>query len=238
MKKLIEQIAEASGLQTLKLFDHKLNPTLLYFEDRDDFYILICSTYDNILQQIGVQDDIKILDYAINAYLDTIKGYDQIKAFGNIIDFNLSSIVVVELVTLDDEGVLKNIHKIEENYKIAKKYILPYLGSDYEILASEIDGTADEKLPEKINDLALKNSSFINNKEESWYQLIMNLFIKLPFLNYKSGSFGLTTVSQLFADGLSDYEKSLLKIINDNYEVNMDVETFISQFKIDSDEQI
>ncbi|PWN58009.1 ABC-three component system middle component 1 [Chryseobacterium viscerum] len=236
MKNLIEQIATASGLRTLELIDDKLNPTLFYFEDRDDFYILICSAYNTLLHCLGVEEDMNKLDYGINAYLDTIKGYEQVKAFGSIIDFNLSSIIVVELSTLEDENTLKNIHKIEENYKIAKKYILPYVSCDFEKLTSETDDAAYENLPEKLNSLALQNSAFINNREESWYQLLMNLFIKLPFLNYQSGSFGLTTISNLFEEGLSDQEKSLLEIINDNYEVNMDVESFVAQFQIDTDE--
>ncbi|WP_426477541.1 ABC-three component system middle component 1 [Chryseobacterium sp. CBSDS_008] len=236
MKDLIEQIAIASELRTMQITDNKLNPTLFYFEDRDDFYILICAPYNILLHHLDVEEEISNLDYGINAYLDTIKGYEQMKAFGSIVDFNLSSIIVVELDTLEDENILRNVHKIEENYKIAKKYILPYLNSDLEKLTSEIAKTSYENLPQKLNSAALHNSALINIKEESWYQLLMNLFIKIPFLNYQSGSFGLTTISNLFEGGLSDQEKSLLEIIAGNYEVNMDIESFVAQFQIDNNE--
>ncbi|REC62222.1 hypothetical protein DRF65_10940 [Chryseobacterium pennae] len=236
MKDLIKQIAIASGLRTLEITDNKLNPTLFYFENRDDFYILICGAYAALLHHLDVEQDIHNLDYGINAYLDTVKEYEQVKTFGSIIDFNLSSIIVVELNTLEDENILKNIHKIEENYKIAKKYILPYLNSDFEKLTSETARTVYDNLPERLNNMALENSTFINDKQESWYQLLMNLFIKLPFLNYQSGSFGLTTISNLFEEGLSDQDKSLLAIVSDNYEVNMDIESFVAQFQIDNDE--
>lgn len=238
MKELIKQIAIASGLRALEITDSKLNPTLFYFDNRDDFYILICAGYDTLLHNLGLEENIHNLDYGINAYLDTVKDYEQIKAFGSIIDFNLSSIIVVELDTLEDENILKNIHKIEENYKIAKKYILPYLNSDFEKLTSETAQTVYETLPERLNSMALQNSALINNKEESWYRLLMNLFIKLPFLNYQSGSFGLTTISNLFEKELSDNEKSLLAIVADRYEANMDIELFVAQFQIDIDEQI
>ena len=66
----------------------------------------------------------------------------------------------------------------------------------------------------------------------------MNYFIKLPFLNYQSDGFGLTTVAELLDENLTEAEKNLLQNINTNYSEDADVENFISQFNIADDEQI
>ncbi|MDY0931623.1 hypothetical protein [Chryseobacterium sp. CFBP8996] len=237
MKNLIENIAINNQLKSLELNDGKLNPTLLYFENKDDFYILIYSEYKNLLHQLELNESGDHLDLGINAYLDTIKEYSDTASFNSrFIDFNLSCIIAIELDTFDNKDILKNIHKIEEDYKIAKKYILPYVNSDFELLHSKIEKISYENLNEKLNSLALQNSNVINDKEEMWYKLLMNLFIKLPFLNYHSSSFGLSPISELLEEELSEDEKNILKIIEDNYSDSVDVESFISQFKISDDE--
>lgn len=239
MKNLIKSIAANNNLESVELNDGKLNPTLLYFENKDDFYIIICSEYQNLLSQLELEDTNKNIDLGINAYLDTVKDYSQIEVFTNrFIDFNLSCIVAIELESLENEVVLKQIHKIEEDYKIAKKYILPYLNEDFEILNKKLKEITSDNLNEKLNKLALQNSNIINNKEESWYQLVINLFIKIPFLNYHSDSFGLTTVAELLDGALSEEEKTLLQNINNNYSEGVDIESFISQFHISDDEQV
>lgn len=239
MKNLIKGIAENNHLKSLELNDGKLNPTLLYFEDKDDFYIIISSEYQNLLEQLELEENSNDIDLGINAYLDTIKEYSDTEIFrSRFIDFNLSCIVVVQLETLQNEDVLKRIHKIEEDYKIAKKYILPYLNSDFEALNEKLQNITTDSFNEKLNKIALGNSDIINNKNESWYQLLMNLFIKLPFLNYHSDSFGLTTIAELLDDNLREDEKTILHNINDNYSEDVDIETFISQFNIADDEQI
>lgn len=239
MKKLIENIAENNHLMSLELNDGKLNPILLYFDDKDDFYIILSSEYQNLLHQIELEENSNDIDLGINAYLDSIKEYSDTEIFrSRFIDFNLSCIVAVQLETLENENILKQIHKIEEDYKIAKKYVLPYLNSDFELLNEKLQSIASDSLNEKLNKIALENSDIINNKDESWYQLLMNLFIKLPFLNYHSDSFGLTTVAELLDTDLSGEEKTLQQNINDNYSESVDIETFISQFQIADDEQI
>lgn len=239
MKNLIENIAKNNHLKPLELNDGKLSPTLLYFEDKDDFYIIISSEYQNLLHQLELEENSNDIDLGINAYLDTIKEYPDTEVFRNrFIDFNLSCIVAVQLETLENEDILKQIHKIEEDYKIAKKYILPYLNSDFELLNEKLQGIISGSLNEKLNKIALENSDIINNKDESWYQLLMNLFIKLPFLNYHSDSFGLTTVAELLDTDLTEDEKTLLQNINDDYSDDLDVESFISQFHIADDEQV
>ncbi len=239
MKNLIENIAENNHLKSLELNDGKLNPTVLYFEDKDDFYIIISSEYQNLLRQLELEENSNDIDLGINAYLDSVKEYSNIDVFRNrFIDFNLSCIVAVQLETLENEDILKQIHKIEEDYKIAKKYILPYLNSDFELLNEKLGGITSDNLNEKLNKIALENSEIINNKDESWYQLLMNLFIKLPFLNYHSDSFGLTTIAELLETDLTENEKTLLQNINDNYSDSVDIETFISQFQIADDEQV
>lgn len=239
MKNLIKSIAENNHLKSLELNDGKLNPTLLYFEDKDDFYIIISSEYQTLLEQLELEENSNDIDLGINAYLDTIKEYSDTEIFrSRFIDFNLSCIVAVQLETLQNEDVLKRIHKIEEDYKIAKKYILPYLNSDFEALNEKLQNITTDSFNEKLNKIALGNSDIINNKNESWYQLLMNLFIKLPFLNYHSDSFGLTTIAELLNDNLRENEKTILHNINDNYSEDVDIETFISQFNIADDEQI
>lgn len=239
MKNLIENIAKNNHLKSLELNDRKLNPTLLYFEDKDDFYVIISSEYQNLLHQLELEENSNDIDLGINAYLDTIKEYSDLEVFrSRFIDFNLSCIVAVQLETLEDEEILKQIHKIEEDYKIAKKYILPYLNLDFEVLNEKLQSIASDDFNEKLNKIALQNSDIINNKGESWYQLLMNFFIKLPFLNYQSDSFGLTTIAELLDDNLIEDEKTLLQNINDNYSEGIDIETFISQFHIADDEQI
>ncbi|WGL70566.1 ABC-three component system middle component 1 [Elizabethkingia anophelis] len=239
MKKLIENIAKNNNLKSLELTDGKLNPTLLYFDDKDDFYIIISSEYKNLMYQLELEENSNDIDLGINAYLDTIKEYSDTEIFRNrFIDFNLSCIVAVQLETLQNEVVLKRIHKIEEDYKIAKKYILPYLNSDFEALNEKLQNITTDSFNDKLNKIALENSDIINNKNESWYQLLMNLFIKLPFLNYHSNSFGLTTIAELLDDNLMGDEKKLLQNINDNYSEGIDIDAFISQFHITDDEQI
>ena len=239
MKNLIKSIAENNDLKSLELNDGKLNPTILYFENKDDFYIIICSEYQNLFHQLELEENSNNIDLGINAYLDTVKEYSAVEVFRNrFIDFNLSCIVAIQLETLENENILKQVHKIEEDYKIAKKYILPYIYSDFELLNEKLQGIASDNFNEKLNRIALQNSDIINNKADSWYQLLMNYFIKLPFLNYQSDGFGLITVAELLDGDLTEEEKILLQNINNNYSEDVDVETFISQFTIADDEQI
>ncbi|GAA0884353.1 hypothetical protein GCM10009120_29510 [Sphingobacterium siyangense subsp. cladoniae] len=239
MKELIKDIASRKGLSALELKDEKLDPTLFYFEDKNDFYLLICSDYATLVHHLEVDDNSKNLDLAINAYLDSIKQHANVKLFGNIVDFNLSCIVAVELSSLNDLDILKKIHIIEENYKISKKYILPYSNEDFNFLEEKIgEDMSVGDITEKLNKLALKYSNAINDEKESWYRLLMNLFIKIPFLNYQTRSFGLVTISEYLDAELSSDELSLLENIHANYDQSTDIETFISQFQIDKDEQI
>lgn len=130
----------------------------------------------------------KMLDYRsvelFNSYFDEVKKLDE--GYRPDMDKNLSLIVCVKRRNLFPESVLnKIIFDIEEDPYFFKKYVLTYTDPQVKQLMKKNQGDASiiEYLYRVLND----DNSFQNHKndpfQESEYNLISKLFIKLPFLN-------------------------------------------------------
>lgn len=126
---------------------------------------------------------------------------------------------------------MSHLYKIEENSIISKKYILSYDKQELEKLKNEIDDS--QNIVNVFNELAIKHSNKLQNEEEAWYNLLLKIFIKIPFLNYVSTINTevnkLEKLEDLIVQELSVEQHSILNKILNVYNPNdMDLELFIS----------
>ena len=127
----------------------------------------------------------------------------------------------------EDENFTKELHKVEENYRVAKKYILPYKNNDFRVLEEKI--SISENIIHELNRIAIEYSNLLNNKNETWYRLLMSLFIKVPFLNYVplGNNQQLRNIKNEIDNVLNEPQKLFTdKILNDYIE-NSNIEEFL-----------
>ncbi|KGO93690.1 hypothetical protein [Flavobacterium subsaxonicum] len=222
MKTIINRLISEAGLEFINV-DPKLD--FAYYEEKDDFFLLLFYNYQDILQI--TDNNIRVLEYALNTLVVNTKESEILSRFKERnINYNLSIILFVDLDT-EYPLLFQEFNKAEENYINAKKYILPYHGDVLANLKERISET--DNVAQTLNELAISHSDAISQIEEQWYDLLLNLFIKIPFLNYKPAdhSLAIDSLSDSISETLSQREASLLAIINDsNIAAVTDIENF------------
>lgn len=210
MRTIIQTLTRKVGLELMALSE---NLDFAYYKDKDDFFLLMYLNRAGILEI--VPDNIKELEYALNNMIANQRDLETLGQFNDRnINYNLSMILFVEMDREDSE-LLHEFSKVEENYINAKKYILPYTEAVLTELQEKIG--SDENIAEKLNNLAVSYSDSIQDSNEKWYELLLNLFIKIPFLNYRpvGGELTIENLSQSIASVLSAEEMKILEIISD-----------------------
>ncbi|WP_281633362.1 hypothetical protein [Flavobacterium luteolum] len=204
-------------------YDYKMYFT--FFEDgKEDYYVLLFMSYEE-LKILNGDSEFKF-EFLINAVVEEDIRKKHLKEFDAVnLDYNLSFILILNLEE-ETDLILKELHKIEENYRIAKKYILPYNKEDVNNLKQKIKS---RNAIVELNKIAIKNSSLLNNKKETWYKLLMSLFIKLPFLNYipLNDNQQLKNIKNEINSELNDSEKIFVETILSNFYQNQDIEDFL-----------
>lgn len=229
MNNLIKAISKDNQLEFQEFEFQKLKTLFAYFRERDDFFIFIFSSYSELIDNVVIEDDID-LEYALNRFVHDYKNANLQEFINRSVDNNLSLIIVLE-----DSGKeeLTHLYKIEENPFNSKKYILQYRVSDLEALNSEI-GNQQDNMVESLNRLAITSSNLLQNTEESWYKLLMRLFIKIPFLNYAplsedNESKELDNLEEAILSKLDSEQELILNTIMNEYDPkNTNIETFVS----------
>ncbi|PXY45888.1 ABC-three component system middle component 1 [Flavobacterium hydrophilum] len=222
MISLIENIIEQSELSLINIKKFKF----AYFKDRDDFFIIYNADKETLLKENN--NTISDLEFLINALIVDFKNESEVTGFKErFLDENLSFILLLNIGNEEDENFTKELHKVEENYRVAKKYILPYKNNDFRVLEEKI--SISENIIHELNRIAIEYSNLLNNKNETWYRLLMSLFIKVPFLNYVplGNNQQLRNIKNEIDNVLNEPQKLFTdKILNDYIE-NSNIEEFL-----------
>lgn len=204
-------------------YDYKTYFT--FFEDgKEDYYVLLFMSYEE-LKILNEDSELKF-EFLVNAIIEEEIRKKHLKEFDAVnLDYNLSVILILNLEE-ETDLILKELHKIEENYRIAKKYILPYNNNDVNNLKQKI--TSRNTIVE-LNRIAIENSSLLNNKNETWYKLLMSLFTKIPFLNYipLNDNQQLKNIKNEINSELNNSQKTIVETILSSFNQNQDIEEFL-----------
>jgi len=234
MKDLINNIISGNKLKVWIDNFYDLDILFSYFEDKEDFFIFLFCAYSELLQKINIENSNENdIEYALNSFVYEFKKNRLTNFRNRNIDNNLSLIIVIEETNED----ISHLYKIEENSIISKKYILSYDKQVLEKLKNEIDDSLN--IVNVFNELAIKHSDKLQKKEEAWYNLLLKIFIKIPFLNYVSSddeSKKLENLEDIISQKLDKEQKLILKNILDKYDPNnTDIELFISSNLTDNE---
>jgi len=158
----------------LKKDDEKID---FYYKENQDFFIVEDFSKDELNNFFKDKKTNSLVNL-----LDNLKNDDSKNIFKDI-EKNTSLIILLKVQKLKEEfEELKNqIMKIEEDEYFFRKYIIVYDAKSEKII-KEIENI--EKINDELNNIKLEEFRKCNFKNSKWY-LIMQLFIKLPFLKVK-----------------------------------------------------
>lgn len=231
MKELIKKILLHSNFD-IKEVDYSISTLFSFFKDqREDYFILLFMDYEEILNYNNSEDKVQIgnkdLEYLLNVIIEDIRKNYLIKFNFKNLDYNLSTILFLNLEK-PTENILTELHKIEENYRVSKKYVLPYKKDDLKIIKEKLNNS--ENIIYDLNKISIENNELVNSADQTWYRLLMNLFIKVPFLNFQplQENEQLKDISDEINKDLDFYQKNVLqKLIK--YDEDQDIESFLIQ---------
>lgn len=221
---LINTLAEASAL-TVTSLQERLQ--LAYYEDKDDFFILMYASFQELAELTS--KTLRDIQFTLNTIVVEQK---KSELFQRLQDRNVNQNLSLILFLEYDEDLsssYQEIYKAEENYMNAKKYVLPYKAADCNELKTKIADSSD--FVEALNRMAVDHSNLIEETNQSWYDLLLNLFIKIPFLNYqpKQGEQSIANLREMIDRSLNPRQQTLLGLIDDNDISNIsDIEAFAS----------
>ena len=225
MDEIIKQVLLENNMKIQEI-EYGYKTYFSYFDNcKQDYYVLLFMEYDGLIK-LNEGENSK-LEFLINVIIEEELRKKYLKKFDvDNLEYNLSFILILNLED-ETELILRELHKVEENYRVAKKYVLPYKNNDYKILKEKI--LISENIIHELNRIAIENSNLLNNKNETWYRLLMSLFIKLPFLNYVplDNNQQLRNIKNEINTVLNESQKLFTdKILNDYIE-DLDVEDFL-----------
>ena len=145
---------------------------------------LIRAELDKLEEEyIDAESDKKGIKYSINNSFKTMQEISQI-------DKNTSAIY---LVKFSEENMLTKyrnlIYSIEESPNYFKRYILPYTEKQVVGLKNVLSDYSDKNIVEILSELADVEENYYSlmngTNYNSVYELVIRLFSKIPFLQYK-----------------------------------------------------
>jgi hypothetical protein len=106
------------------------------------------------------------------------------------VDKNTSAIYLLQFNDLNNLILYRNlIYAIEESPNYFRRYILPFTEVQTDILKKIINDHADRSLDDILSDIANNEDEYYKLSESknigSVYELVIRIFSKLPFLQYK-----------------------------------------------------
>lgn len=221
---LINKLAEASALTVTSLRE---GLQLAYYEDKDDFFILMHASFEELAELTS--ETLRDIQYTLNTIVVEQKKSELFQRLQDRnVNQNLSLILFLEYDG-DISSSHQEIYKAEENYMNAKKYVLPYKAADCNELKAKIADSSD--FVEALNRMAVDHSNLIEETNQSWYDLLLNLFIKIPFLNYQpeQREQSIANLKEMIDSSLNPRQQTLLTLIDDNDISNIsDIEAFAS----------
>ncbi|WP_133240843.1 hypothetical protein [Marixanthomonas spongiae] len=234
MKNLISKIIEETGQKYISFDYEGFDFIFSYYDNKDDFHLFLFSDYKDLISPMNNINDI---EFSLNDLVRSVQAKKLEKYAERYLDLNLSCVVVLK--HMDDDDLLP-FKKAEENYMITKKYILSYSENSKIKLSEELSKNNLNSIVQSLNELAVINSDCLNNSiNNDWYILLLRLFIKIPFLNYETGSDekeSLVDVKELFMSSLDNQSTDLYNKIIRNYQSTIDVEEFLRKIDYLEDE--
>ena len=225
MKDLINSILLQSDFD-IKEIVYPISTLFSFFKDqKEDYFILLFMDYSEMINE--VEDKNKDLEYLINVIIEDLRKNHLTEFNFKNLDYNLSTILFLNLEE-PNENILTELHKIEENYRVSKKYVLPYKQEDLKIIKEKLKESED--IIYDLNKISMTDNGLINSDNQTWYKLLMNLFIKIPFLNFQdlTHSEQLKDISKEINNDLDYHQKNILEKIIE-YDENQDIEKFLIQ---------
>lgn len=156
------------------------------------------------------------------------------------IDKNTSAIYLVKFSEINMLAKYRNlIYSIEESPNYFKRYILPYTEKQVVGLNKVLSDYKDRNIVEILTDLADDEENYYSlmnaKNSNSIYELVIRLFSKVPFLQYKfrakSDEISLEKmVNDALDDNLKIYDQAIIKN-------KIDIEELISQEEDDISEK-
>ena len=171
--------------------------------------------------------------------------YSIIDAFENKqevaqIDKNTSAIYLVKFSEVNMLAKYRNlIYSIEESPYYFKRYILPYTEKQVVGLNKVLSDYKDKKISDILTDLADEEENYYSlmnaKNDNSIYELVIRLFSKVPFLQYKfKAKSDEISLEKMVIEALDDNLKKYDQAIREN---RIDIEELISLEKDDITEK-
>ena len=204
MKKKIKKIFEENNFEV-----SQIEETYFYSLKNIDEYYLTCFLNKEELKK-NDDDNFEFWD----------KYVSPLQEKGGVIEKNTSLIIFLKLDKLDElrEEELKNkIFQIEEDEYFFRKYVVAYTDQSFQKLNE--DGLTEEKLSKKLKNESKFKEFQVDNYSNDEYYLIMQLFVKLPFLSFQSKN--------------DNAFQSLRSLIEDDDEINKKLKEEIIENEVD-----
>lgn len=196
MRELIRKIFNNNNFELIRGFDN-----IDFYNNRDytSFYLV----YYIDLTNISKHEYIEKLNELENRYI----GRDNQVRLKNLLyenidnddkkalDKNLSAVYVIKVKDSKEFYDNRNIiYDIEESPYFFKRYILAYTENQVNELVDtlkrnriNLDRISDENLSELVNDFD-EYKKLMKNGGEGYYEFLVRLFCKLPFLNFTTNN--------------------------------------------------
>lgn len=208
----------------------------------------------NFIDCTNISDDEELiraeLDRLEEEYVDgesDEKGikYSIINSFENMheisqIDKNTSAIYLVKFSEVNMLSKYRNlIYSIEESPNYFKRYILPYTEKQVVGLQNVISDYSGKNIVEILSELADVEENYYSlmngTNYNSVYELVIRLFSKIPFLQYKfKATSDDISLEKMVKDALDDYLVKYDEAIKEN---RIEIEELIELEEIDISEK-
>lgn len=217
MKILIETLSTSNGLLIQNINYNELDVLFAYYEDKNDFFLFLFDGFAELHQKLKTDIDNNNLEYAINNMVYNILQTDELRGYQErYIGHNISLVLVLSGVNEDNK---MGLFKIEENVYTSKKYVLHYEEGNLLELKERLNTDDVLDVSIVVNRLVKDHSNLLkeSNEKSGWYELLLRLFIKIPFLNYiktDTNSPELITMENTLKIALSSEQKDLINEIH------------------------
>lgn len=148
------------------------------------------------------------------------------------IDKNTSAIYLLQLNDMKNLRGLRNlVYAIEESPNYFKRYIIPYTETQVNLLQTKIDTYEGRDIDDILSNIANNEKEYYRLSESknigSAYELVIRLFSKLPFLQYKfeADSTPLSLerdISEKIQGDLVKYHNAIKETISDNKDFTLE----------------
>ncbi|AFL99881.1 hypothetical protein Desde_1462 [Desulfitobacterium dehalogenans ATCC 51507] len=187
-------------------------------------------------------------EYSKGIHSDNISFKQQIiESFGNVkeasqIDKNTSAIYLLLFENIENMSNYRNaVYSIEESPNYFKRYVLPYTQKQLEQLKNSLSQFSDRSLVDALCQIADDEDNYFKLVEgkdlDSTYGLVIRMFSKLPFLQYKfKTELAPEPIEKQVERGLIDKQIKYHKILN-NVESNIEEILLLEDdLKVDEDD--